>query len=88
MAHHLNTKKAMRQAEKRNRRNRTDKSKMKTAIKAFDAAETAESKTAALKQAQRMIDRASKSNILHKNAAARKKARLARIYNVFVKSQS
>lgn len=86
--HHLNTEKAMRQSIKRNRRNRTNKSKMKTAIKQFGAAETAENKMAALRQAQSMIDRAAKSNVIHGNAAARKKAQLARIYNEFVKSHS
>lgn len=66
----------------------TTKSKMKTSIKKFLASEAAEAKLAALKQAQTAIDRAAKKNIIHKNAAARKKSQLARAYNNLVKSHS
>lgn len=51
-------------------------------------ADTADAKAAAIKEAQRMIDRAAKKNVIHSNAAARKKAQLARAYNAFVKSQA
>ena len=78
----------MRQTAKRNRRNRTTKSKMKTAIKQFMAADTTENKASAIKEAQRMIDRAAKKNVIHKNAAAHRKSQLARVYNSFVTSHT
>jgi small subunit ribosomal protein S20 len=61
---------------------------MKTAIKEFMAADTAEAKATAIKVAQRLIDRAAKKNIIHRNAAARKKSQLARTYVAFLNSQS
>ncbi|MBU1317642.1 MAG: 30S ribosomal protein S20 [candidate division Zixibacteria bacterium] len=88
MAHHLHTKKAIRQSDRRRRRNQTTKSKMKTSIKQFLASEAADVKLAALKRAQTAIDRAAKKNIIHKNAAARRKSQLARAYNNLVKSHS
>jgi len=61
---------------------------MKTSIKQFLASEAADVKLAALKRAQTAIDRAAKKNIIHKNAAARRKSQLARAYNNLVKSHS
>jgi len=88
LAHHLHTKKAIRQSERRARRNRTTKSKMKTAIKQFLAAETAEQKLVALKSAQSLIDRAAKNNVIHDNRASRKKSQLADAYNAFVSARA
>ncbi len=88
MAHHLHTKKAIRQNEKRNRRNRADKSKMRSAIKSFLESEKKEDKEKALKLAQINIDRAAKKNIIHWKTAARKKSQLSRAYNEFVKAAS
>jgi small subunit ribosomal protein S20 len=61
---------------------------MKTSIKKFLASESVDDKLKALRQAQTAIDRASKKNVIHKNAAARKKSQLARAYNNLVKSHS
>jgi small subunit ribosomal protein S20 len=63
-----------------NLHNRMIRSSMKTAIKKFEA--TAESEASAgqelLKDAQSLIDKAVSKGVLHKNAANRKKAQLAR----------
>ena len=81
MAHHAHTRKAIRQSARRRRRNKTTKSKMTTAIKQFAAASAPEEKLVGLKAAQSAIDRAAKKNIIHRNAAARKKSQLARAYS-------
>ncbi len=88
MAHHLHTKKAIRQTERRTSRNRTTKSKMKTAIKQFLSAETADQKLITLKDAQSAIDRAVKNHIIHENRASRRKSQLATAYNTVLKSKS
>jgi small subunit ribosomal protein S20 len=61
---------------------------MKTAIKQFMTADTMEQRSIAMKVAQRMVDRAATKNVLHKNAAARKKSQLARAYNAFITSHT
>lgn len=67
-------------SEKKNLRNRIVKSKVKTAIKKFDT-ELAVNPTAAGVQysaTTSAIDKAVAKGILHKNAANRKKSRLAK----------
>lgn len=70
-----------RQNERRRRRNRADRSEMRSrAVAAIEAANggSEEEAAAALKEAQRRIDRAVSKGTLHKNTAARRKARLAK----------
>ena len=70
-----------RQNEKARLRNQAARSEMKTmARKALEAAEAgdAEAAAAALRDAQRSIDRAVSRGVLHKNTAARRKSRLGR----------
>ena len=65
----------------RNRlRNRMAKSAMKTAVKKFDAATAADPKNAqaAFVAAASAVDRAASKGVIHKNAANRKKAQLAK----------
>lgn len=65
----------------RNRlRNRMVKSSVKTAVKKFEAAaaSNAENKQAAFVQAASAVDKAASKGVLHKNAANRKKAQLAK----------
>ena len=60
-------------------KNKAEKSALKTAVKAFDAAVAAGDKAAAQAayvNAVKKIDRAISSGILHKNTAARKKSSL------------
>ena len=68
-------------SEKKNLRNRIVKSKVKTAMKKFDA-ELAASPANAIAQysvTASAIDKAAAKGILHKNTANRKKARLAKL---------
>ena len=65
-------KKRLRQNVKRNLRNQVAKTRIKTETKKALAGETA------LGDAQSVIDRAAAKGIIHKNAAARKKSRLAK----------
>jgi len=70
-----------RQNVKRNLRNKAVRSELKTRTKvALAAAESGDAGTAAeaLRLAQQRIDTAVSKGVLHKNTAARRKARLAR----------
>jgi small subunit ribosomal protein S20 len=76
LAHHSATKKAIRTSAKRNLRNRTYKSKIKSALKEFEQAESREEKEKKLRKAQQIMDRAAKSKVLKKNAVSRRVSRL------------
>ena len=65
--------------EKKNLRNRMIKSAMRTSVKKFEAAVAAGSADAALLSATSgAVDRAVAKGVMHKNAANRKKARMAK----------
>ena len=66
--------------EKKNLRNRMVKSATKTSLKKFDATLKADPAAAKemLSTAFSSVDRAASKGVIHKNAANRKKARLAR----------
>jgi small subunit ribosomal protein S20 len=66
-------KKALRVGERRQGENILTASRMRTAVKSFMTAPT----QAALSEAFSRIDRAVKNNLLHRNTAARRKARLS-----------
>jgi small subunit ribosomal protein S20 len=71
-------KKRMRQAVGATARNRTQRSQLRSAIKKVRtaaAADAAEAYAAAVK----VIDRAGRKNLIHRNAAARQKSRLAKL---------
>ncbi|MGI6143891.1 MAG: 30S ribosomal protein S20 [bacterium] len=73
--------KRARQAEERRRRNVSNRSAIKTAIRRFEAALTAGDMTAAkaaLRRTTILLDKAAAKGVLHKNKAARKKSRLAK----------
>ena len=61
-------------SKKKNLRNRMIKSGVKTAVKKYEAALTQEQ----LSNASAALDKAASKGVIHKNAANRKKARLAR----------
>ncbi|MBE0601072.1 MAG: 30S ribosomal protein S20 [Firmicutes bacterium] len=67
-------------SEKKNLRNRIVKSKVKTAMKKFDAeiAENPANAGAQYSATTSAIDKAASKGIMHKNTANRKKARLAK----------
>jgi len=76
--------KRVKTSEKRRLRNASQKSALRTAIKSFEtAAAGANPETAreALIQASRKLDKAASKGLIHKNAAARKKSRLAKKLN-------
>jgi small subunit ribosomal protein S20 len=70
-------KKRMRQAVAATQRNRTQRSQLRTAIKKVRAAAGDEA-TKAYAEAISIIDRAGRKNLIHRNAAARHKSRLAK----------
>ncbi len=78
MANSRSARKRMRQNEERRLHNRTQRSRIKTAIKDVLNAPSAESGTTALKQASALLDRMASRNLIHRNKAARKKSQLAR----------
>ena len=70
-------------AEKQTLRNRMAKSEMKTTIRRFDEALRTGDKAASDKAyltAVSTVDHAAANGIIHKNAAARKKAQMAKKY--------
>lgn len=72
-------KKRMRQTKTRTAHNRAARSELRTVIKKVRSATTAVEAQAALKQAESMIDRAGRKNLVHRNTAARTKSRLAKL---------
>ncbi len=77
MANTKSALKAARQAEARRAANRSVRTRIRTATKAAEKAPV-ESREAAARGAQSVIDRAAKHGVLHWRAAARKKSRLAK----------
>lgn len=73
-------KKRVKVSEKKNLRNRVVKSGVRTAVKKFDAAVATDAASAAavLSDTTSAIDKAAAKGVMHKNAANRKKARLAK----------
>ena len=66
------------QNEKRRMANKPVRAAMRSAIKKVLTAETPEEAQKALPEAFKKVDKAAKKNIIHDNAAARKKAQLTR----------
>ena len=76
-------KKRVKVSEKKNLRNRMVKSGVRTSIKKFEAAVAADPQNAnvQLSATSAAIDKAVSKGVIHKNAANRKKARLAKQLN-------
>ena len=70
--------KRMRQGRARTTLNRTHRSQLRTALKKVRSATGAEAK-AAYEEAVKLLDRAGRKNVIHRNAAARQKSRLAKL---------
>ena len=77
-------KKRMRQAKTHAALNRTQRSQLRTAIKKVRAAAGAAAETA-YDEAVQLIDRAGRKRLIHPNAAARQKSRLAKLVKSVVK---
>ncbi len=69
--------KRVRLNETRRQENKIVRSSMRRAIRVVMEAETAEAATGALPTAMKRIDKAAKKNVIHNNAAARYKSRVA-----------
>jgi len=76
-------KKRVKVSEKKNLRNRIVKSGMRTTVRKLNTviAEDPQNAGAALSKASAVIDKAAAKGVIHKNAANRKKARLAKQLN-------
>ncbi len=70
-------KKRMRQARSRTPQNRTQRSRLRGALKKVRTATGAEAETA-YAEAEKLLDRAGRKHLIHPNAAARQKSRLAK----------
>lgn len=73
--------KRLRQDDIRRIRNKSTRSQMKTAMKKVLSADSKEEAEKALPMAMKKVDKAMKSSVVHKNAAARIKSRLSRAVN-------
>ena len=71
-------KKRMRQTRVRTAENRTQRSRLRTALKKVRAAAGAEAEKA-YAEAVQLLDRAGRKHLIHPNAAARQKSRLAKL---------
>ncbi len=79
MPNNLNAAKRQRQSLSRRMRNRTVKSSVKTAVKAFETAVKSKDKNLAdekLKLSIKMLDTAAGKGVFHKKTVARKKSRM------------
>ena len=76
-------KKRVKVSEKKNLRNRIVKSGVRTSVKKFDVAVEADPQNAQVQLSATVaaIDKAAAKGVMHKNAANRKKARLAKQLN-------
>jgi len=84
MANHKSAEKRVRQNEKRNLINRSNRSELRTQIKKLRAAATSSDKAVTnelLGPTVSLIDKAVNKGVLHKNTAARYKARLTKKAN-------
>lgn len=82
MAHSNQARKRIRQNEKARVRNKARSSEMRTLIKRLEAAVAAGDKAGAaalLPGVCKKIDKAAKTNVLHKNTASRRKSKMARL---------
>jgi small subunit ribosomal protein S20 len=75
-------KKAMRKSSAANLRNRARRSQLRTAIRRVRSATTAKDAQAAYLEAARLLDRAGRKNLVHRNTASRTKSRLAKMVAV------
>ena len=81
MANTRSAEKRMRQDQKRNVHNRTQRSKLKTAIKKVSSSTDATQAAADYKETAALLDRLASRRIIHPNKAARKKSQLAKQVN-------
>lgn len=71
-------KKRMRQSIAARERNRQQRATLRTAVRKVRAAETKDAALEARRTAEALLDRAARKRLIHPNAAARLKSRLAK----------
>jgi len=81
MAHHKSAKKRIRSSERRKKVNKKTDSKIKTVLKKTLATSNKEEVDKLYKEAVAIIDKGAAKGRLHKNNAARKKAKLTKHLN-------
>jgi small subunit ribosomal protein S20 len=81
VANTRSAKKRMRQDRKRNVQNRTQRSRMKTAIKRVSSETDPKKAETELRETAAMLDRLASRRLIHPNKAARKKSQLAKAVN-------
>jgi small subunit ribosomal protein S20 len=85
MPHTTSAEKSLRQDAKRRERNREKKKALRTQIKKLNTVLTAggteEQQVAEFKLSAKLLDKAASKNVIHKNAASRKKSRLQKRIN-------
>lgn len=86
MPHTKAAKKALRQSHKRRLQNRTQRSALRTLIKRYvktveDTEVSVDEKRALLNLVAKRLDQSAAKNLIHRNAAARTKSRLAQRLN-------
>jgi len=69
----------MRKSRAANERNRAQRSRLRTAIKKVRTAQSSKEAQAAFTEAVRLLDRAGRKNLVHRNTASRTKSRLAKL---------
>jgi len=80
--------KALRSSKRKRTRNVDAKDSLRDAVKAVRAAVVAkdlDKARDAFKKAQQLLDKAVKTNLIHKNTASRKKSRLSALVKTIVK---
>lgn len=81
MANTKSAQKRQRQDVKRNEHNRTQRSRMRTAIKKVTGETDQAQATEALKETAALLDRMASRRLIHPNKANRKKSQLAKAIN-------
>lgn len=81
MPQHKSARKRVRQTERRNIRNRSARSKMRTMMKKLHAMDDAQQAQSLLNEAKSYLDRMASKNIIHKNKAAHYKSQLEKHVN-------
>ncbi len=78
MANTRSAQKRMRQDRKRNLHNRTQRSKIRTAVKKVTSETDPQKAETELRETAAMLDRMASRRLIHPNKAARKKSQLAK----------
>jgi len=85
VAYTQSAKKRIRQSRHHAAANRVQRSAVRSAVRKVRSAPSADQARAALRQAERLLDRAARKRLIHPNAAGRQKARLRKLVSQITK---